>query len=155
MPMAGIILLLSITALYAGYNLFIKVSSGHIPPTATTTVLATICLQVAALVVSLFFTGFLMLRGGYALKLSFPAYVWATVAGLCIGSAEVCYFYLYGGIGHSQLMPANVAVPTIVSGTIVITLFVSYFLLREALSIPQLIGAGLVIGGLILMFTGR
>ena len=48
----GILLLTAITALYAGYNLLVKVSSNHVPESATTTVLATICLQLAALAAS-------------------------------------------------------------------------------------------------------
>ena len=46
-------LLLLITLMYAGYNLFVKVSGDHAAGTVTTTILATISLQTAALVVSL------------------------------------------------------------------------------------------------------
>ena len=37
--MVGIFLLAAVTVLYAGYNLFIKVSGGYVPAAATTTVL--------------------------------------------------------------------------------------------------------------------
>ncbi len=47
--MAGLLLLVTVTTLYAGYNLLIKVSVSHVPAAATSTIVATICLQVAAL----------------------------------------------------------------------------------------------------------
>ena len=52
---ASVTLLLAITVLYAGYNLLVKVSSSHVPASATSTVLATICLQLAALAASVVF----------------------------------------------------------------------------------------------------
>ena len=50
-------LLLAVTVLYAGYNLLVKVSSSHVPAVATTPILATIALQVAAIAVSGAFAG--------------------------------------------------------------------------------------------------
>ena len=47
-----ILLLLAITVIYAGYNRLVKVSSNYVPEPATSTVLATICLQRAALAAS-------------------------------------------------------------------------------------------------------
>ncbi len=47
--MTGLILLAAVTALYAGYNLFVKLSGAQIPAEATTTVLAAISIQLAAL----------------------------------------------------------------------------------------------------------
>ena len=71
---ASLILLLGVTSLYAGYNLLVKVSSGHVPAVATTPILATIALQVAALAVSAAFAAGLVLRGGHVLAVS-PAAV--------------------------------------------------------------------------------
>ena len=56
--MAAAALLAAVTLLYAGYNLLIKLSGAHVPASATTTVLATLCLQIAALSTSLLFLGF-------------------------------------------------------------------------------------------------
>ena len=74
--MAGLILLAAVTALYAGYNLFIKLSGGQVPAESTTTILATICLQLAALLTSALFLGMLLLRGGHVLTLSTGSYFW-------------------------------------------------------------------------------
>ena len=106
--MAGLILLLTATLLYAGYNLLIKVSGGHVPKTATTTVLGAICLQLAALATSLTFASWLYLfKGAQSFQLTTSAYLWAVAAGICIGGAEIVYFYLFGGIGTSKPMAAS------------------------------------------------
>ena len=150
--MSGALLLAIVTFLYAGYNIFVKLSGGHVPVSATTSVLATICLQLAALVVSLAFLGVLTFRGGHVFSLSPAAYSWAIVAGLCIGAAEIGYFYLFGGIGGSEPMRANVAIPAIVSGTIVIALVLSVLVLRETVDRMQLFGAALIVLGIVVLF---
>jgi len=150
--MAGAILLAVVTVLYAGYNLFVKVSGGHVPATATTTILATICIQLAALSTSALFLGALVARGGHVFSLSAGSYLWAAAAGVCIGGAEIGYLYLFGGVGLSRPMAASLAIPTIVSGTIVIAMFVSVVALRETLSWNQILGAGLIVAGVGFLF---
>ena len=149
----GILLLTAITALYAGYNLLVKVSSNHVPESATTTVLATICLQLAALAASGTFALVLLARGGQVLKLSTTAYVWAAVAGLCIGLAEIGYFYLFFGVGGTGPVAANVAVPVIVTGTVVLTMLLSFFALRESLGAMQIAGTVVVVIGIAMIFS--
>ena len=153
--MTGIILLAAVTVLYAGYNLFIKVSGSQVPDTATTTIVATIFLQIAALVTSALFYGFLAIRGGHTFALTGSAYLWAILAGVCIGAAEIGYLYLFGGVGLTKPMDANIAIPTIVAGTIVIALLFSVFFLNESLKINQLIGSLLIIAGIVVFFVNR
>lgn len=151
--MSGLILLAAVTVLYAGYNLFVKLSGAQVPAEATTTVLAAISIQLAALATSGVFLSILMVRGGQVLSLSNGTYFWAAVAGICIGGAEICYLYLFGGVGLSKPMDASVAIPTIVSGTIVITLLFSYFVLEETISWNQMLGSLLIVGGIIMFFV--
>ena len=154
--MTGLMLLIMATLLYAGYNLLIKVSGGHVPETATTTVLGAICLQLAALATSLTFASWLYLfKGAQSFQLTTSAYLWAVAAGICIGGAEIVYFYLFGGIGTSKPMAASVAIPVIVSGTIVITLFFSLVFLRETLAWSQWLGSGCIVLGIVLLFLNR
>ena len=68
--MLGIGLLAAVTILYAGYNVLIKVSGGYVPAGVTSTILATICLQIAALLTSVIFISILALRGGQSFSLS-------------------------------------------------------------------------------------
>lgn len=152
--MPGIALLVAVTIFYAGYNLLIKVSGIHVPAAATTTILATICLQVAALLASTLFLGFLALQGGQVFSLSPRAYLWAALAGLCAGSAEITYFYLLSGVGFARPMAASIVIPTVVSGTILIALLFSAFVLGEKIAWTQILG-GLLIGlGIVTVFSG-
>jgi drug/metabolite transporter (DMT)-like permease len=150
--MPGIALLVAVTILYAGYNLLIKVSGNFVPAAATTTILATISLQLAALVASGLFLGFLALRGGQVFSLSSNTYVWAALAGLCAGSAEIAYVYLLSGVGLARPMAASVAVPTVVSGTIVIALLFSALVLGEKVAWNQILGASLIVLGIAALF---
>lgn len=153
--MPGIILLSLVTVLYAGYNLFIKISGGYVPASATTTVLATICLQLGALFISTVFLSILVVRGGHVFSLSTNSYLWAVAAGLCIGGAEIGYLYLFGGVGIFKPMPASVAIPVIVSGTIIITILFSYFALRESVAWNQILGIALIVFGIFFLFAKR
>ena len=150
--MTGAMLLAAVTVLYAGYNLFIKISGGHVPATATTTILATICIQVAALATSLLFLAALAARGSHVFSLSAGSYLWALVAGICIGGAEIGYLYLFGGIGLSRPMAASIAIPTIVSGTVVIAMIAAHFALDEPLAWTQIVGAVLILLGVLFLF---
>jgi len=150
--MTGLILLAAVTVLYAGYNLFIKLSGGYVPAEATTTIMATICIQIAALITSGVFFLMLTLRGGQVFTLSMGSYFWAAVAGVCIGGAEIGYLYLYGGVGLSKPMAASVVIPTIVSGTIVISMLFSYFVLKETIALNQIFGSLLIGFGIVLLF---
>jgi len=153
--MAGLLLLVTVTTLYAGYNLLIKVSAAHVPASATSTIVATICLQIAALTTSILFLSIALIRGGQVLQLTWGAYIWAAAAGLCIGGAEIAYFYLFGGVGAIKPMAANLVIPTVVSGTIVITAIAAYFIFRESLTPIQFAGIGCVILGVALLHLGK
>ena len=153
--MNGLLLLVTVTTLYAGYNLLIKVSASHVPASATSTIAATICLQLAALTTSLVFVMIAMARGGQVLQLSSGAYFWAAAAGLCIGGAEIAYFYLFGGIGGIKPMAATVVIPTVVSGTILITVIAAYFVFSETLGMIQLAGIGCIVIGMLLLYFGK
>lgn len=149
----ALILLATVTCLYAGYNLFIKVSSSHVPVEVTSTIAATITLQIAALLASLIFVAGLLMRGNAVLAVPSSALMWAALAGFCIGTAEIGYFYLFrGGLNHDA-MAANIAIPVILGGTVLITIFVSWLFLSESLSWTKMIGAGAIIVGVALMFV--
>jgi drug/metabolite transporter (DMT)-like permease len=150
--MISMLLLVTVTILYAGYNLFIKVSGSHVPADVTSTILATICLQLTALATSSAFAALLLARGGQNLYLPPITYFWAMAAGFCIGGAEIAYFYLFSGIGTAKPMAASLAIPIIVSGTIIITLFVAFLVFKEPLGWRNLLGSGCIIIGIFILF---
>lgn len=148
-------LLTLVTLAYAGYNVFIKVSGSHAPAGASTTILATLCLQASAILTATVFLAFLALQGGHSFRLGTPSYLYAAAAGFCIGAAEIGYLYLFGGVAGIRPMAASLVIPVVVSGTIVVALLVSALLFRESLGPWQLAGAALVIAGIVVMFLGR
>ncbi|MGH7125554.1 MAG: hypothetical protein ACREFI_14355 [Stellaceae bacterium] len=150
--MFAIALLAVVMILYAGYNLSIKVSGTYLPPAATTTILATVTLQLAALLASGLFAGFLAARGAQVFSLSPRTYLWAGLAGLCAGGAEIGFFYLLGGVGFARPMAASVAIPAVVSGTVVIALIFSACFLGERIAWNQILGAGLIVLGIVALF---
>ncbi len=152
--MSSLVLLIAATVFYAGYNLFIKVSGHHVPDTASTTILATIVLQLAALSTSLVFAAVLAARGTHVFSLSTPVYGWAVVAGVCIGLAEITYLYLFSGLGGTgQATHAGVAIPVVVGGTVLIAMVASVLIFKEGFHWVQIAGSALVIFGLALLFT--
>ncbi len=151
----AVLLLTLVTLAYAGYNILIRVSGGHAPEGASTTILATLCLQAGAVIASTCFLAFLLLQGGHSFRLTTPAYLWALGAGLCIGLAEVGYFYLFGGVAGIRPLPAGLVVPAVVTGTVVISLLASWLVLRESVTLMQVLGAGLIVAGILVMFLAR
>lgn len=150
----AVLLLTLVTLAYAGYNILIRVSGGHTPAGASTTILATLCLQAGAVIASTCFLAFLLVQGGHSFRLTTPAYLWALGAGLCIGLAEVGYFYLFGGVAGIRPLPAGLVVPVVVTGTVVLSLLASWLLLREGVGTMQLLGAGLIVAGILVMYLG-
>ena len=150
--MTGVLLLLLVTCLYAGYNLLVKQSATIAESTAASTITATIALQAVALFCSLVFYICLRVIGGenqFALPTS--AYVWAGLAGLCIGLAEIGYFYLFRGSSLSAALPVSVATPAIVGGTVVIAMVAAMLFFSETIGPRQWLGAIFIIAGLLLV----
>jgi uncharacterized membrane protein len=153
--MRSLLILASITVCYAAYNLLVKVSTSHVASVSTPPILATLFLQSTALVVSLIYLLFLT-RQNVSLALPVRAYSWAAAAGLCIGVAEILYFYLFRGIDNQPPIAASTAIPFIVGGTILIAVAVSHFVFKEHLNFGQWIGVGLAfIGILVLAFSSN
>jgi len=146
-----ILLLLAVVGFYAGYNLLIKISSDAASGAATTTVLATITLQCFALIASFVFATVLIFRGGERFDVGSGALVWAALAGLCIGAAEVVYFYLFRGFGEHQALPANLVIPIVVAGSVLITVILSIGLFRESVTLMQGMGLALIAAGTLLL----
>ena len=153
--MAIIVLLITATVLYAGYNVLVKAAGVAVPLSAQTTVLATICLQLAALGTSSLFALFLWNRGVVNFSVGTSSLLWAVGAGVCIGGAEITYLYLFGGVGGLKPMPASLAIPVIVSGSIILALFASVLFFSETLGWRQIGGSALIIAGIVLMSSDQ
>lgn len=150
--MKTLIVLVLVTLCYAAYNLLVKVSTSHITSPETPPILATIALQVTALLVSLSYLAFLG-RQSVSVALPTRAWLWGAGAGLCIGIAEVLYFYLFRGFENERQISASTAIPFVVGGTIVVAVTLSWVLFRETLTRGQWAGVGFSLFGMILLAT--
>jgi drug/metabolite transporter (DMT)-like permease len=148
--MYTLILLLLITLCYAAYHLLVKVSSNYGGAFDAAPILATLSLQATALVVSLAYF-FYLISQDVSVTLPGKAYIWAIGAGLCIGLAEIMYFYLFRGVAGEKPMAASTAIPFIVGGTIVVTVLVSMLVFRETLNPGQWIGVSLALIGMVIL----
>jgi drug/metabolite transporter (DMT)-like permease len=146
--MYSLILLLLITLCYAAYNLLVKVSGDQ--TAGASPILATITLQAAALGVSVCYL-LVVLRQGAALSLPGRAFQFAALAGICIGLAEVMYFYLFRGVSGEAGMPASQAIPVIVGGTIVISALAAVLLFGERPGPVQWLGITLAGCGMLIL----
>ena len=148
--MRTIILLGLITVCYAAYNLLVKVSSNHVGAVNTPPIVATIFLQSAALTVSVVYLLYLT-RQNVELALPGKAYAWAIAGGVCIGLAEIMYFYLFRSAPGEKAVSASTAIPIIVGGTIIIATVVSWLVFKETLNPGQWIGIAITFAGLTVM----
>ena len=77
------------------------------------------------------------------------------MAGLCIGAAEIGYFYLFGNFTAGKSLSASVVIPTVVCGTVIIAVIASQFLFKESISGIQIAGAIVAMIGIVIIYTGN
>ncbi len=153
LQLAGLLLLALTTLLYTGYNLLVRQSASFVP-SGHSTITATIALQLAALTVSIIYLALLKTAGGTVFNLPGGAYGWAIAAGLCIGAAEICYFYLYTGVAGGAPLPVSVVMPVIIAGSVLLGLVIAWRLFAEPLGWLQLCGGAMIAAGIALLFVG-
>ncbi|MCY4051816.1 MAG: EamA family transporter [Gammaproteobacteria bacterium] len=146
--MKSLLIILLITLCYSGYNLLIKVSMSHAESTSISPIFATIGLQISALMVSIVYLITTARTSVSFSDLPFGAYTWAIAAGICIGIAEILYFYLFRGFSGETPIQASTAIPMVIGGTILITILISVFLFRESLTNAQWLGVALAFVGM-------
>lgn len=152
--MLSLLLLCAAAVFYAGYNLLIKQSSIHAELTGVTTITAVMTLQLTAFLVSLLYLLVLRATGVESFALPAPAYWWALLAGLCIGAAEVCYFYIFSGSQYTSPVAVSVATPVILGGTVVLATVAAFLFFGEKPDLRQWAGAGLILAGIVVL-AGR
>ena len=148
--MRTIVLLVLVTICYAAYNLLVKASTNSSGSITTAPILATIALQATALTVSIVYLIHLT-RENVSVALPAKAFFWAMGAGLCIGLAEIMYFYLFRGFPGEKGMEASAAIPFIVGGTIAIAVAVSILVFGESLKPMQWAGVSMAFAGMIIL----
>ena len=150
----NLILIIFITISYAGYNLFIKLS-GSQNLNNSNSIAATLFLQLFALSVTLIFSLYLYSKGEKIFVLPSKSYIYAIFAGISIGFAEIGYFYIFNESNPSGASKANTSIPIILGGTILISMFFSFFIFRESFNLQKILGTFFIIFGIYLVLQNN
>ena len=146
----NLLLLVIVTLSYAGYNLFIKLAGSH-NINNSNGIAATLCLQIFALIVTSVFSVYLFSKGEKIFVLPSKAYLYAIFGGISIGFAEIGYFYLFNASNPNGALNANTAIPIILGGTILITMFFSFYIFKESYNYQKILGTSFIIFGIYLV----
>lgn len=134
-----------ITACCLGlYNFFIKLASGSIHQVA-----GAVLLQLVAAAVG----GILLLyikSTRQEVSISHTGVLYACLAGLSVGVAEILTFYVF-----TKGAPASVGTPIIVGGSVAVAALLGWLVLREQITLAQVLGVGLIIAGVVLLARGH
>lgn len=143
MPMV----LITVAAVMFGlYNVFIKLSAGHV-----NAVLGAVVLQFVAAFLGLGYLMYLHATGTLlgTLQVSGRGIGLAVAAGMAIGLVEILTFVIYG-----RGVAVAVGNPLIVGGSLVVTTGIGLVLLREVLQPVQIVAILLVAAGVFLLAWG-
>lgn len=125
---------------YGAYNVFIKISSGHINQ-----IVGAVILQIVAALLG----GVLLLMmkiSGTPLDISQKGIKFAVLAGIFVGLAEITSFYTF-----SKGVSASVGIPIIIGGSVFIGAILGISFLKETLLPIHYLGIILIITGVIML----
>lgn len=132
------IVLITFAALMFGlYNVFIKLSAGHI-----NAVLGAVVLQFVAAFLGLALLLYQQAGSSEPLAFNRTGVGLAIGAGVAIGLVEILTFVIYG-----RGVPVAVGNPLIVGGSLVVTTLVGMVLLKEGASLTQIGAVAMIIAG--------
>ncbi|MDB5268153.1 MAG: hypothetical protein JWP58_1193 [Hymenobacter sp.] len=126
------------------YNFFIKLSADHVSPAV-----GAVVLQLVAAALGAAWLVKLKLQG-QPLVVSGKGLVWAVLAGLGVGLAEILTFVVF-----QRGVNSSVGTPVIVGGSVLLTAVLGLVVLREALTLPQAGGLLLIVAGIALLARGH
>ncbi|WP_223649732.1 EamA family transporter [Hymenobacter psoromatis] len=127
----------------AGYNFFIKLAADSLPPAVGAVVLQLVAAGLgAAWLLRQWLAGQPLAVSGRGLGL-------AALAGLCVGLAEMLTFVVF-----RRGVPASVGTPVIVGGSVLLATLLGLLVLRESLTLGQVGGLALIVGGIGLLARG-
>lgn len=137
------IILIFLTAIFFGvYNFFIKVSAGNINQ-----IVGAVILQVVATLMGGAVLIYLKLINT-PLHLSSKGILFAILAGIFVGLAEITSFYVF-----SKGISASVGIPIIVGGSVLVGALLGIVFLKESLNLIQYLAMAMIIAGITLLFV--
>jgi bacterial/archaeal transporter family protein len=133
-------LALTTAVAFGAYNIFIKLGSSKIDQ-----VLGAVVLQIVAAILGGAYALYLKIDGR-ELSTSTTGFVYAGLAGVAVGLAEILTFVVF-----SRGAPASLATPVIMGGSVVVAAVLGILVLREQVSLAHGGGILLVTAGIVLL----
>lgn len=139
------LLLAIITAICFGlYNIFIKLAAGNIHQMAGAVLLQLVAASVGGILL-------LYIKSTkQVVSISQTGVLYSCLAGISVGLAEILTFYVF-----TKGAPASVGTPVIIGGSVVVAALLGWLVLREQLSVGQVLGVGLIVVGIGLLARGH
>ena len=75
--------------------------------------------------------------------------------GISIKIAEIGYFVLFNPTNPNGALNANVTIPIVLGGTILITMFLSFYYFKESYNLNKIIGTLFIIIGIYLILVKK
>jgi len=135
------IFLALITAVFYGvYNFFIKVSSGHINQIVGAVILQIVAALLGGIIL------LLMKMTNSPLEISQKGVLFAVLAGIFVGLAEITSFFVF-----SKGISASIGIPIIIGGSILIGAILGLTFLKETINPIHILAILLIVGGVVLL----
>ncbi|QIX59806.1 EamA family transporter [Hymenobacter lutimineralis] len=142
--MPWLVLALLTALCLAFYNFFIKQAADQVPAAVGAVVLQLVAAALGAL-------WLLKLKlQGQPLPVTSKGLWLAALAGLGVGLAEILTFVVF-----SRGVPSAVGTPVIVGGSVLLTAVLGVVVAREVLTLGQVLGLLLIVGGIALLARGH
>jgi transporter family protein len=130
-----------LTAIFYGtYNVFIKLSSGHIHQIA-----GALILQIVAALLGTGVLVFLKIKQ-VPLEISSRGVWYAVLAGVFVGLAEIFSFVVF-----SKGVNASTGISIIIGGSVVVGAAIGFLFLKESMPPLQFIGLLLIVAGIVMV----
>ncbi len=140
--MNWIFLALITAVFYGAYNVFIKVSSGHINQ-----IVGAVILQIVAALVGGIILIILKMTNS-PLVISQKGVWFAILAGVFVGLAEITSFFVF-----SKGIPASVGIPIIIGGSVLVGAVLGLTFLKETLNPIHYLAIVLIVAGVVILST--
>ena len=123
------------------YFVFIKISSLHIHP-----IVGAFTLQIAAALLGLFAYSVLKFGTAEKIVISSQGLIWAVIAGICVGAAEIFFFFMFKSGGNLAIGSplVNVVAVLFAAG-------IGILALGESLTPLKIVGVILALLGIVIL----
>ena len=140
--MNWIFLALMTAVFYGAYNVFIKISSGHINQ-----IVGAVILQIVAALLGGAILLIMKLMNS-PLEISQKGIWFAVLAGVFVGLAEITSFFVF-----SKGIPASIGIPIIIGGSVLFGAILGLTFLKETLDPIHYLAMGLIVAGVAILST--